>query len=54
VRLYGYDFVERFERYGFRIEFYCPKEKMVDAQISKFGFIKDDIIMIAAQDMKTV
>lgn len=46
--------MERFERYGFKIEIYCPKEKLDDAQISKFGFIKDDIIMIAVQDMKTV
>lgn len=52
VRLYGYDFVERFERYGFKIENYSPKDRMDNKQIDKYGFIEDDIIMIAVQDMK--
>lgn len=50
VRLYGYDSVERFERYGFKIEVYSPKAELDDAQIDKYGFIYDDIIMIAVRD----
>lgn len=49
VRLYGYDFAERFERYGLKLQIYRPEDEMDDAQINKFGFIKDDTIIIATK-----
>lgn len=53
VRLYGNDFVERFERYGLKIEIYSPKDKLDDTLIDKYGFIEDDIIMVATQSEKS-
>lgn len=47
VRLYGFDFAERYEKYGLKLHIYSPKNEMDDAQIDQFGFIKDDIIIIA-------
>lgn len=49
VRLYGYDFAERFEKYGLKLYIYSPKNEIDDAQIEKFGFIKDDIIIVATK-----
>ena len=49
VRLYGYDFAERYERYGLNLHIYSPENEIDDAQIDKFGLIKDDIIIIATK-----
>ena len=49
VRLYGYDFAEQYERYGLKLHIYSPENEMDDDQIDKFGFIKDDIIIIATK-----
>lgn len=47
VRLYGNDFAERFERYGLKIRIYSPRDELEEAQIDKYGFIRDDIILMA-------
>ena len=47
VRLYGSDFKERFEKYGFDISIFTPYQEMDDDEIEKNGFIKDDVILIA-------
>lgn len=47
VRLYGYDFAERFEKFGLRLQIYTPQNELDNMQIDKLGFIKDDIIIIA-------
>lgn len=47
VRLYGIDYKERFEKYGLKIQVFSPEVEFNKADIDKFGFIKDDVIMIA-------
>lgn len=47
VRLYGYDYVERFKKYGLSLRIFTPQNEMNDLQIEKLGFIKDDVIIIA-------
>ncbi len=47
VRLYGYDFAERFEKFGLRLQIYTPQNEMDDFEIDKLGFIKDDVMIIA-------
>lgn len=49
VRLYGYDFAERYEKYGLKLHMYSPENEIDDTQIDKFGFIKDDIIIVATK-----
>lgn len=51
VRLYGYDFAERFERYDLTLHIYSPEKELDDDQIDKFGFIKDDVIIIATKNI---
>lgn len=46
VRLYGYDFKERIEKNGFSVEIFSPKDILDDLRIEKYGYIKDDIIMM--------
>lgn len=47
VRLYGYDYVERFERYGLKLKVYSPQNELDDELIDKYGFIKKDIAIVA-------
>ena len=49
VRLYGYDYAERYERYGLELHIYSPENILDETQIDKFGFIKDDIIIVATK-----
>ncbi len=46
VRLYGYDFKERIEESGFSVEILSPKNILDDLSIEKYGYLKDDIIML--------
>ena len=50
VRLYGRDYRKRFEAYGLKIIEYSPKEYFTKTDIEKFGFITDDVIMVAAKN----
>lgn len=54
VRLYGYDFAKRFEQYGLKLDIYSPKNELDDDLIAKYGFIKDDMIIIAVWDTEMV
>ncbi len=47
VRLYGNDYKERFESYGFDLVIYRPMDKLSDEMIEKYGFIRDDVIIFA-------
>lgn len=47
VRLYGNDFVDIYESYGFVLELCIPKEMITKEEIEKYGFIEDDVIVIA-------
>lgn len=49
VRLYGYDYKERFENYGLKLEIFSPEKEMSEEDISKYGFIKDDVILVATK-----
>jgi len=46
VRLYGRDFKERLSAYGITIEIKSPKDELEENAISRYGFIRDDILMI--------
>ena len=46
VSLYGRDFKERLESYGFSVQTYSPKHILEDSEIERFGFLKDDIIIV--------
>lgn len=47
MRLYGKGYQERFEKYGLQIKVYSPKDELNKEYIEKYGFIQDDVIMIA-------
>lgn len=49
VRLYGYDYKERFENYGLQLQIFSPEKEMNEEDISKYGFIKDDVIVVATK-----
>ncbi len=49
VRLYGNDYVERFEDYGWNISVFSPQKELTSVEIDRFGFIEDDVIMIATK-----
>ena len=49
VRLYGNDFLKRFKKYGLKIEVFTPNEQLKKSEIEKYGFIEDDIIMVATK-----
>lgn len=46
VRLYGIDYRERMEKYGFSVNVFTPNEQLSNDIIEKYGFIYDDIVMI--------
>lgn len=50
VRLYGYDYKERIEKYGFRVTVYRPKDELDKFHIEKYGLIEDDVIMICSKN----
>ena len=50
VRLYGFDYKERFEKYGLKLEIFSPENEMSKKAIMQYGFIKDDVIIIARVD----
>lgn len=49
VRLYGMDYKERFENYGLIIKIFSPKDYFNDADIEKYGLLKDDILMLCSK-----
>lgn len=49
VRLYGRDYKERIESYGWEVQQYTPECMVSMSQIEEFGFIKNDIILICTK-----
>lgn len=49
VRLYGYDYIERFENYGLELQIFSPQKELDHEHIKQYGFIEDDIIIIASK-----
>ncbi|MBD5523528.1 MAG: class I SAM-dependent methyltransferase [Lachnospiraceae bacterium] len=52
VRLYGYDYKTRFEKYGFELQVFSPEKEIDTICIKKYGFIKDDVIIVATKMSK--
>lgn len=48
VRLFGYDYKDYIENYGFKVEVKSPKDCLADDVIKKYGLIKDDIMLICS------
>jgi len=46
VRLYGYDIINRFEDYGFKVESYKSDEQFAKDDLKKYGFIEGDCVFI--------
>lgn len=46
VRLYGKDYKERLESYGLSVQVKTPLQILSCAEIEKYGFIKDDVILL--------
>lgn len=49
VRLYGIDYKARFESYGLALQIFSPENEFDTAGIHKYGFIKDDVIIVATK-----
>lgn len=49
VRLYGRDYRKRFEAYGLAITQYRPMDCFSKDDIERFGFIEDDVILVAGK-----
>lgn len=49
VRLYGKDYKARFENYGLELQIFSPEKELDTINIKKYGFIKDDVIIIATK-----
>lgn len=49
VRLFGYDYREYIERYGFHVNTMLPEEVLDAATILKYGLIRDDVILICSK-----
>lgn len=47
VRLYGMDYADIYARYGFVLEICSPKDMLQKEEIEKYGFIEDDVVIIA-------
>lgn len=47
VRLYGKDFADIYTKYGFDLDICRPKRVLTKEQIERYGFIEDDVIIIA-------
>lgn len=50
VRLYGKDYKERLEAYGLSVEVKIPEKELTNQEIEKYGFIKDDVILICKNE----
>ncbi len=45
VRLYGKDYKQHIEKYGFSVEVKSPKDYFGEEEIEKYGFIRNDVIL---------
>ena len=51
VRLYGYDYIERFERFGLKITEYVAGNIMSEKMIKKYNVQKNDRVCIAIKEI---
>ena len=45
-RMYGKDYRERIEGYGFTVEIYSPQDILKDDDLRRWGLMRDDILML--------
>ena len=50
VRLFGYDYKEYIEKYGFYVEVISPENILDIEKIKKYSFIKDDILLFCSKN----
>ena len=50
MRLYGRNYKERLENYGLKVESYSPIYELTLEEIEKYGFIKDDIMLVCTKE----
>lgn len=53
VRLFGYDYKEYFEGYGFKVDILSPKNILDLDEIKTYGLIEDDVILICSKGEET-
>lgn len=46
VRLYGKDYIKRIENLGWEIQQYTPERMVDERQIEKYGFLRNDILLL--------
>ena len=46
VRLFGRDYVQQVEFFGFKVSVYTPNEMLNEADVKRNGLINDDVLMI--------
>lgn len=51
VRLYGTDYIERFDSYELKLRIFSPESEMDNELIKRYGLIKNDVTIIAEKDM---
>lgn len=49
VRLYGKDYKERLEAFGWEVQRFTPEDIMSEEQIQRYGFLRNDILLICRQ-----
>lgn len=49
VRIYGYNALEHLKSYGLSVKAYSPKDYLSDADIEKFGLLKDEQLFICSK-----
>ncbi len=49
VRLYGTDYLDRFKKYDLNIKVYSPQDEFSKEEITRYGLIPDDVLMIATK-----
>ena len=54
VRLFGNDYIERLEEFGWRVKEFSPKDLCGKREIERYGFIEDDILMICEKRIEGV
>ena len=47
VRLYGNDFAQIYENYGFVLDIYRPQDELTEKEVEEYGVIKDDVLIVA-------
>lgn len=47
VRIYGRDYIDRFEKYGLQMNIYRPRNILSEELIERYGFMAEDVLIMA-------